>query len=171
MNKKDLINGTIVETREGNRYLVLDNNLLNLSTLDSWNDLHYFNDNLKNKDYKDFDIVKVSIPNNKNDIHNVFSSNANKNKSGVWSWIRPDKPKLTEDEKAILRNLPKEYKYTARDENEELYIYCTKPEKNKVLEHWYGGCDYEEFDLFKHLFQFIKWEDEEPYLIEDLLKD
>ena len=26
------------------------------------------------------------------------------------------------------------------------------------------------FEFFNHLFQFIKWEDEEPYNIEDLLK-
>ena len=45
-----------------------------------------------------------------------------------------------------------------------------------IKNDYYWKCKDEDEDdeccvyLFDHLFQFIKWEDEEPYFIEDLLK-
>ena len=78
---------------------------------------------------------------------------------------RKEKPKLNEDEKAILRNLPKEYKWIARDLSGMVYIFIERPEKGQAI--WYG-CG-QPMIPFYHLFQFIKWEDEEPYLIEKLL--
>ena len=79
--------------------------------------------------------------------------------------------KLTEDEKAILRNVDKQYKYIARDKNKDLYLYSKKP-LNQECE-WrvivYGNNS--ELKAFNHLFQFISWEDDEPYLIEDLLNE
>jgi hypothetical protein len=85
----------------------------------------------------------------------------------------PKKPILTEDEKAILRNLPKEYKWIARDKHEDnLCIFLDKPRKREGmgLKQWVG-FNASRFDLFNHLFQFIKWEDEEPYNIEELLEE
>ena len=79
--------------------------------------------------------------------------------------------KLTENEKVILRSMDKKYKWIARDEGGDLFIYCEKPIKkesfwvSKMFIDWWGIC------MFNHLFLFIKWEDEEPYLIEDLLKE
>lgn len=81
-------------------------------------------------------------------------------------WERKEKPKLTEDEKAILRNVPKHYKWVARDKNGFICMYIKKPSK---CECSWGGCKYMLLP-FDHLFKFIKWEDEEPYLIEELLK-
>jgi hypothetical protein len=79
----------------------------------------------------------------------------------------PQKPILTEDEKTILRNLPRKYKWIARDSSGALFVYGNKPEKGSNV--WTGDClGY--FNSFKHLFQFIKWEDKEPYNIEELLK-
>lgn len=72
--------------------------------------------------------------------------------------LKKEKPTLTEDEKAILRNIPKEYKWIGRDENGDLVLY---------EELYYGLVT----KLFNHLFNFIKWTDEKPYLIEDLLKE
>jgi len=80
------------------------------------------------------------------------------------------KPKLTEDEKVILRNLPKEYEWIARDEDGELYIY-DKPEPFKEKINWYNESKSSELYIFNHKFQFIKWEDEEPYNIKELLKE
>lgn len=79
----------------------------------------------------------------------------------------PQKPKLTEDERVILENLPKKYKYIARDPNGLLYIYGNKPTKDSG--GWFNGMN-DNLSLFKHLFQFIKQEDREPYNIEELLK-
>ena len=86
-------------------------------------------------------------------------------------WERDDEPKITEDERAILRNLPKKWKYIARDEDSSLWLFDDyKPYKAKTSPKWLGNIG-EPLNLFRHLFQFIKWEDEEPYLISDLLEE
>lgn len=79
----------------------------------------------------------------------------------------PKKPQLTEDEKVILRNLPKKFKWIMRGKNNYLFICIDKPQKgfNVRLE------DIMIIPMFEDLFQFIKWEDEEPYNIEELLKE
>lgn len=78
--------------------------------------------------------------------------------------------KLTEDEKAILRNIDKNYKWIARDEDGELSIYINEPYKYNL--GWVGNVDTSySIRIFDHLFQFIKWEDKEPYLISDLLEE
>ena len=81
--------------------------------------------------------------------------------------------KLTEDEKVILRNIDKRYRWIARDENGELMVYSTRPLKDRhITKKWRVILtdEYELMHIFNHLFQFIKWEDEKPYLIEDLLE-
>lgn len=78
--------------------------------------------------------------------------------------------KLTEDEKVILKNINKNYKWIARDVDGRLFIYIDKPIKGDT----YWGYTYiyaSPLDVYSHLFTCIKWEDEEPYLIEDLLKE
>lgn len=76
--------------------------------------------------------------------------------------------KLTEDEKVILKNINKKYKWIARDKDGGLFIYIEKP--IKLTNHW--SCyTASPLDVYSHLFTCIKWEDEEPYLIEDLLKE
>lgn len=77
--------------------------------------------------------------------------------------------KLTEDEKAILRNMDGDFEYIARDENGELWVYGVKPEKREREGEWWDPDN--GLLPFSGLFQFIKWEDEEPYLIEDLLEE
>lgn len=80
-----------------------------------------------------------------------------------------EKPKLTDDEKVILRNIKPDYKYIARDKDGDIYAYQIKPSKNN--ETWVDGRFHINIRAFNHLFQFIKWEDEEPYSIEELLKE
>ena len=80
-----------------------------------------------------------------------------------------EKPVLTNAEKTILENIPKEFKYIARDEIGKLYIYEKKPSKDEKVWYWYGLVV--DFGLFNHLFNFIKWEDSEPNKIEELLKN
>ena len=73
----------------------------------------------------------------------------------------PKQWKFTEDEKVILRNLPNEYNWIARDENKSLYVYIEKP--CKIEDIWDYGCNNSfGIDLFKHLFQTIQWYDFEP---------
>ena len=153
MKKSDLEYGNVVETREGIKYLYHCNNsdkFLNLD-YDGFLWIRNFDENLKDRnDLNEFDIMKVYKGYTCKEL----------------LWERNQKPKLTEDEKAILKVLLKEkYKWIARDKNGCLYVYASKPEK--VITIWEGsGLP---MMPFNHLFQFIKWEDEEPYSIEDLL--
>jgi hypothetical protein len=77
---------------------------------------------------------------------------------------------LTEDERVILRNLNKRYKWIARDIDEDLQIFAKKPQKG--LSDWWveDSITFESLFMFTHLFQFITFEDKEPYNIEELLK-
>lgn len=78
--------------------------------------------------------------------------------------------KLTEDEKVILKNLPKLFKWIGRDEDGNLFIYGNKPIKGNTCWDRYTYTYASRLTLYEHLFTSIKWQDEGPYLIEDLLK-
>ena len=84
-------------------------------------------------------------------------------------WQRKEKSKLTEDEKAILRNLPEGFEWIARDEDGELWFYKNKPDK--MSSQYYCKEGSIELYLFQNIFQSIKWEDGEPYCIKDLLQE
>ena len=154
MKKSDLEYGNVVETREGIKYLYHCKNSDRFLNLDYngylW--IRDFDKNLKSSDgLNEFDIMKV---------YKDYTC-----KELLWE-RKEEKPKLTEDEKIILRNLPKEYKWIARDLSGMVYIFIERPEKGQAI--WYG-CG-QPMIPFYHLFQFITWEDEEPYSIEELLK-
>lgn len=102
----------------------------------------------------------------------LTDSTSNQGNIGDWNYsldmLKPavNEPKhwnFTEDEKVILRNLPEEFKWIARDDyKDDLYIYTGIPEKEKDCDYWfYNGKDYS-LREFKHLFQTIQWEDNEP---------
>ena len=161
MKKEDLKNGNIIELRDGRRaiktnikgfeYIRLDYISATSTALFSLNE---FNDDLKGS-HSGLDIMKVYEDYTCQKV----------------LWERKEKPKLTEDEKAILRNLPKKWKYIVRDEDSCLWIFNDyKPHKGNTTPEWLGSIG-KSFILFQHLFQFIKWEDEEPYLISDLLEE
>lgn len=59
-----------------------------------------------------------------------------------------------------------EFSFIARDKNNNLYLYSNKPWKDEI--DW----DYEDrtTPVFAELFKFVKWENESPMLIEELLK-
>lgn len=75
--------------------------------------------------------------------------------------------KFTEDEKAILRNLPEKYQYIARDNSGDLFVYYVKPLKNGDC--WYPNYpdsrtlwNLSSFVFYNNIFKSIKWEDKEP---------
>ena len=158
MKKSDLKYGNVVETRNGARYLyhcAISDKLLHLESLGYVN-LDNYNENLKfnNGNLNEFDIMKVYKDYTCKEL----------------LWERKEKPQLNEDEKAILRNIDKEYKWIARDDDGLLCVYKEKPSKDD-----YDGWNDSAFSFaslwaFDNLFQFIKWEDDEPYSIEELLK-
>ena len=160
MKKSDLKYGNVVEVRDGTRFLYQKSKVIepsmdfiSLSDGRHWLSLYYLTDDLKArhricdacdimKVYKDYTCTELL-------------------------WEREKEPKLTEDEKVILMNLPKEYRWIVRDSNGIVYAFIDKPHKSGLgwSSNFFGVLV-----LFEYLFQFIKWEDEEPYLIEDLLK-
>ena len=76
--------------------------------------------------------------------------------------------KLSDAERVILENIDKKYKWLVRERCGALFIQTDMEKPYKDDEGWHGyGV---ELDFFNHLFQFIKWEDENPYSIEELLK-
>ena len=77
---------------------------------------------------------------------------------------------LTHDEYVILKNVDKKYKYITRDGNKYdlLGLHERKPSKSSSI--WFSSDD-TSLDCYNHLFQFIKWEDEEPYEIAKLIED
>lgn len=87
-------------------------------------------------------------------------------------WERKEKPELTDDEKVILRNINPMYKYIGRDRegitSGGLYIYINKPSKNS-LNIWSTDNGWAQLRAYNHMFDFIKWEDEQPYSIKYLL--
>ena len=90
-------------------------------------------------------------------------------------WLKAEhkeKPKLSEAERVILEILPEGYKSIARDKDNTLKI-GKKNLKKAVQGYWFGENvdSYTVLEPFEHLFQFIKWEDAEPYEIAELLKE
>lgn len=75
-------------------------------------------------------------------------------------------PKLTDAERVILENLPKEWKWIIRNGNNMVHIY---KEKSDAIMINYNPTVFNCLP-FHNLFQFIKWSDEEPYEIEKLLE-
>lgn len=92
----------------------------------------------------------------------------------IWLQAEHKEPiTLSEAERIILENIDKKYfNYIARNKNGSLYLYFSKPYKNNDAGIWkelsFMHC--EDFYMFKNLFQFITWNDEQPYNIEELLK-
>ena len=85
----------------------------------------------------------------------------------------PKKKNFTDDELCVLKNIDKKYKWIARDKVDrygydnygDLNIYMGKP--NKSTKSWLPCDNYCDFNGYNHLFQAIKWEDNEPVYIDD----
>lgn len=78
-----------------------------------------------------------------------------------------EKHTITSKEKKFLDLLLPNYKYIAREKNGFLLVYTEKP--IKILETW-GLANCALMNMFDIKFDFIKWEDKEPWRIEDLKK-
>lgn len=81
-----------------------------------------------------------------------------------------EKTVISKKDRSFLDCLREEYKYIARDENDILCAYRSEPFKKGA--YWYCGRG-SYFRLNPHFdvdFQMIKWEDDKPWLIENLKK-
>lgn len=172
MKKSDLISGKhIVELRDGSRLLVAGDFLPDIDG-NGFMCLESYSDDLKLDDcevdfdecHTAFDMLKVyeivrhmSLPR--------LADNMDSSCKLIWE----RKPELSEAERVILENVDKEYKYIAREENNDLYLCGRKP--HKFCKAWISNAPIDaSMCQFNHLFKMVKWEDEEPTLISDLLE-
>jgi len=168
MKKQELEKGMVVETRDKLRFLVIGNNLVGKDghiKFKEYNDDMQWGNNHQPGDISldNFDIMKVYA--------NMFAITDYKVAQQPL-WERKEPPRLTNDEIAILRNIDKRYIWIARDKNGILYIYDSVPEKRGNYK-WSRDTLHVDIlsnlSLFSHMFNFIKWTDDEPYNINDLL--
>ena len=83
--------------------------------------------------------------------------------------IKIPKKEFTDDELAIMRSLPKEFKWIARDRNGRMFVYNVKPKKSDS--YWEAqNILWNSVFIFKHLFKSIQWEDEEPIFIDNYVE-
>ena len=168
MTKKDLKSGMTVKLRNGDVYLVVEDFLSNQNR---FNNLENYTNDLKNQALKYLDITEVYQY--KNSIYGNSSQNLTTlldltNPNMQLLWKRQELPKLSSAERVILENLDKKYKWIARDESEKLFVFCRKHNNNTSF--WISTDEIDTELVFPNLFKFVKWEDEQPYSIEELLK-
>ena len=76
--------------------------------------------------------------------------------------------KLSKFEYEYLKVAKKEgVNFIARDKSRELYRFDKRPKKHNLT--WGSGGDY--VRMFESIFKFVKWEDEEPYNIDEILSN
>lgn len=168
MKKSDLRSGMVVETREGKLYLVVGDFITRES---GFNLLSSYDENMLSiTGVYIVDIMKVYEFKNE-----IYNNNASSIKTLLDKehltllWERKEqKMQLTQEQIKILKALNTSgYSWLAIDKDGELFAFKTKPEKIKNC--WFG--DLYPVPLFVgYLFTFIKWEDEEPTNIDNLLE-
>lgn len=89
-------------------------------------------------------------------------------------WLKKEyieKPKITKNELGFLALIDPIFKYIARDKSDEIFLYTVMPQKtNDVWTYKKGSCYNLTPMINKNSFCAVKWEDEEPWKIEDLLE-
>lgn len=81
-----------------------------------------------------------------------------------------EKPVISKRDMAFLEYINANINYIARDLDGSLYVYISKP--HKLIDCWESaGCEINEnLRIVDIDFPMVKWEDVEPWLIEDLKK-
>ncbi|MCZ2396095.1 MAG: hypothetical protein LC100_06075 [Chitinophagales bacterium] len=165
MKKSDLVSGKhVVEIREDEkRFLFLGDKCVSAG---EYCEFRGISQNLLHKKYKDLDIMKIYEIEEYQDLNSILI----KKKGLKLVWER--KPELSEAERVILENVDKKYKWIAREGYIEtkgmlggLGLFEDRP--RRINDYW-SGTNYATF-TFSNLFKMVKWEDEEPTLIADLL--
>lgn len=165
MKKDELRNGMVVETREGNLYLVVGYFITRETGFDL---LSNYKESLLNSFYDSLDIMKVYEYKNDRHDNNATTIRALFNREYLTLLWERKEHNLTEREVEILKALQTlGYEWLARDENGKLFSYIHKPEK---LNEFWAADGTPPTPIGKDLFTFIKWEDKEPTNIKELLK-
>lgn len=106
--------------------------------------------------------IFTSLKNGKNCLYNRFNWLLSEYKESV---------KLTRFEQDVLKHLLEktQYRFIVREKNDSIYIYKRKPKKG--IGAWDSSTEMLNLNVFINLFPFIKWEDEEPTSIKDVLNN
>ena len=156
MTKEDLKYGNIIEMRNGDLYFLCNNSRLgrmfiSLTDYHKYAPINEYNDDLTYKD----DLTLIEHPENPSasqlDIIKVYKDYTFRE----MLWERKELIKLSDDEKVILQNLNKDYKYIARDKDGILRI-CVGGRLVKGENHWFSKYYYSSSFPYTNLFQFIK---------------
>lgn len=75
---------------------------------------------------------------------------------------------ISKKDRAFLEYIKDGYKYVARDLSGAIFLYINKPEKGSMT--WFSDMESLSIKRFDVDFPMIKWEDKEPWKIEDLKK-
>lgn len=78
-------------------------------------------------------------------------------------------------EQVILKSLPENMNWLARDKNGDLYVFEAEPHKKEDLERWvnnvtYNECKIYDLTVFNHMFRFVQYEDLKPFPITEYLE-
>ena len=167
--KSDLKNGMVVESRNGWKFLYMSEQLIGKDIYDNIN-LHY-NDNLSHSSKSKLDIVKVYNVNWEN-VH--FLEDIFNNLTTIWECAKKEYPILTKYQYELLKKLNGDFNWVARSEIGELHLYSGNimPYRRRGWGFWEHE-DGAKFFLFDCLddFDFVKWEDEEPWNIKELIEN
>lgn len=159
MKRSELRNFDIVETKSGYLFMVCADDGV-LFRKEGWVDLDNYDDDLTLLNFdEDYDIVKVRRPEHKYQYWRYGQIDA----PVIWERNKK-KPKLSHEEKVILRALNKPEWWIARDWY-GLYVYKEKP----VFEReWRRGGELVSMTLYDHLFDLVE-KDKDCYQVKDLI--
>lgn len=101
------------------------------------------------------------------------SSNTEQCKEKAREWAEAEyveRPVISKRDRAFLEYLDTRINYITRDMDGGLFVYISKP--HKLIDCWESsGCESDKsLKFFKLDFPMVKWEDDKPWLIEDLKK-
>ena len=105
------------------------------------------------------------------DVRDTLTLTTDKMYNSVFKFnvTREIKPStVNESDRTFLDYIPDDYKYMARDEDGSLFVYKERPQKRSEV--WI--YDSELFGIYKAKVRcpMVKWENKEPWLIEDIKK-
>lgn len=156
--------GRVVELRNGDKFFVLPDRLIGR---DRSIDLQKYTKDLK------VSFAGVSTA----DVIRIFNApmidgvcwNFNISTRGLeLVWERPVKKVFSKDEITIAECIDKEFKYLIREKDDSFWAYVNKPVRFR--DSWetpFGEIS--NMKAFKHLFQQIRFEDNKPTLISDII--
>nr|DAF92912.1 MAG TPA: hypothetical protein [Siphoviridae sp. ctX5W26] len=82
-------------------------------------------------------------------------------------YVEPPTIRISKKDRAFLEYIKDGYKYIARDLNGCLCLYTTKSERNREV--WFSNPGFVNLKRISVDFPMVKWEDKEPWLVEDLM--